>query len=201
MKRELQMEESKVDYFLSAKEEFRTIAKQDSRWSFDRPINLVFKNLFTLTSQMYGIRIQSYLAEKLSLTRVNDVDDKGDFRNVKGAYIENKASYLNDTYAFVQLRPYQNLDAYVLTAIDRENDFSPRFFVLTEEQMRYEIEKLASTAHCSKKAAAQNVNIEYRITLNPKTYHWTRWINNYEVDSIECLKRRVRSLIPNERNI
>jgi len=201
MKKALQLEEARTDYLLSMLEEVRQAAKKDARFGFDGSINYVFKRLSLLSSQMYGPRAEKYLIERLGVIKVPSLEDRGDFKTKRGAYFENKISYpsITGTFNFLQFRPHQKLDGCLLTAIDKVNGYKPYFFLLSKEQAVYELDRLGGLCHLNKESALLNTNIEYRITLDPNTGNWNRWINNYSVEDFSCLKKQLNSIIPNNK--
>lgn len=62
-------------------------------------------------------------------SRFNDI--------VQFGYYETKLTFLgkNGGYTIRNLRPHQDVDGYIITTVDCENDFTPEYFFLTKEDL------------------------------------------------------------------
>ena len=131
-----------------------------------------------LTSQARSPLCEKYYIKKRGFRAVGSQEDRGDFVDNAGEYVEYKMSAQNEDNALhvVQIRPWQKV-RYVVQKITAERVFT---FHLTHEQMSKELKKLkASVAHGAKKAAIANQNVEYRFTIEIGGEDWKRWISKY----------------------
>ena len=138
-----------------------------------------YRILSLLTSQARSPLCEKYYIKKRGFRPVSAREDRGDFVDSVGEYVEYKMSGQNqgNTLNVVQIRPWQKIHRYVVQKITAERVFT---FHLTRKQMSEELKKLkASVAHGTKKATIANKNVEYRFTIGVGGEDWKRWISKY----------------------
>lgn len=133
-----------------------------------------------LNPQSYGAIIERKFRDVNKLKKIPANKNKGDAFNPRdGKNYEIKASYSgNDgSYNLVQIRPWQNVDYYILLIDIKDEKVIKKLFVLTHEEMLNEVELLGGTAHGTTSIITEDVHVEKRITLVQKDIE--RWENTY----------------------
>jgi len=132
--------------------------------------------------QSYGSRIQNRLIKEYGLEKIKSSLDKGDAISRNNLYLEIKASYRNidDDFSFVQIRPYQNCDLYLLTAIDVEDNFKLYNFLINKQNISdFLIKVKAVNCHGVSKNKKDTSNEELRFTVKFNSDLWKFMIKNY----------------------
>ena len=170
-----QERETRIDYLLSQKRALQLQAAKNKRLGFeDEPI-LFLKQMHLLPSQSYGSRIEAYYKERFGLESVSVHEKRGDCRNQHGCHFEMKVSYksASNSYNFIQIRPWQNLEGYCIITIDPDDGYEMMFFYLTREQMDNEVALISNLAH-------GDTDLK-KIALKAGSSDWKRWVKNYRV--------------------
>lgn len=111
----------------------------------------------------YGVRIQNYICELLSLTTISSRRNTGDFK-YKDTFGEFKVTYLSQdlTYHITHIRQWQKFKYYLIMFIDCENDFTPEFYFIPKNIINnFKLNNMVGT----KEANEDNHNVELRITI------------------------------------
>lgn len=128
---------------------------------------------------------QSFIIKKLGGREVSPSENCGDFI-LDNKKIELKVSFTNaaETLNIRQIRPWQDVDFYYCFYIDENNINNSNFYILSKEEMNFEIELCGSATHGTKTANENNQNIEYSITIpqknetrSKKTHRWEQYKN------------------------
>ena len=120
---------------------------------------------------------EKYFIQRHNCRKMSAKNDSGDFEK-DGVRYEFKASGYNQDAAvhIVQIRLWQGCD-YVVQSV---SDNGAESFVLRHSEMRREVALCgAVSAHGTRKAVAQNKNVEMRMTLKKDGEHWARWRKKY----------------------
>jgi hypothetical protein len=169
-------------------------AAKDKFYS-DRSVNyyLPFKDFVCecyvkLTPNSYGSHIQNKLIQDLNLIEVPASENRGDF-SCCNKYFEFKVSFFSkktESYCITHIRPWQNLEYYVLCFVDCAKDFTPNFYVLDKSVIsQLKTGYMNGTPESNK----NNTNIELRATVNVNSDNMSiiRNANLLENTSLECL--------------
>lgn len=133
-----------------------------------------------LNPQSYGAIIEKKFRIVNGLPKIPAKENKGDVFNPRdGKNYEVKSSYLSSDggYSLVQIRPWQNVDYYILLVDIKDEKVIKKFFVLTHDEMIKEVELLGGAAHGTKEIITEDVHVEKRITLVQKDIE--RWEKIY----------------------
>ena len=143
----------------------------NDKFNSDRSVNyflsfhdFVCQCYVKLTPNSYGTHIEEKLIMELGLQKISASENKGDF-TCCSKYFEFKVSFLSnktESYSITHIRPWQNLDYYVLCFVDSSKNFTPNFYVLDKSV----IGKLKSGyMNGTPESNQNNTNIELRATV------------------------------------
>ena len=176
----------KIENAFKINQDIKTESTLDKRFGFDFPFSSFIYSMSILTPQMYGARLESYIIEKFKLNRVSAKDGLGDFQDTLCKKSELKISIItvtNNCLNMVQIRPWQDINGYLMIAIDtRSIPVKLYAFNLSKQQLLDELGILnASSAHGTKKANVSNGNIELRMSLkiDNNDANFLRWMSKY----------------------
>ena len=173
---------------------FVQIAGKDINFGNDLKMDHYLKVLFLyFNPQSYGARIQNRLIKEYDLEKIKSSLDKGDAISRNNLYLEIKASYRNieDEFSFVQIRPYQNCDLYLLTAIDVEDNFKLYNFLINKQNISEFLTKVkAGNCHGVSKNKKDTSNEELRFTVKFNSDLWKFMVKNY-LTSFEEIKAQL----------
>lgn len=129
----------------------------------------LFKFLFLFfTPQSYGTKIEKRIIRDFNLEKVPASLDKGDFKTKNEKYGEVKTSFLDSEgkFHFVQIRPYQDNDYYLLVSILPKEDFKIMYFVIQKHELEKFLEDVkANNCHGVLKNMDDEGHIEYRFSI------------------------------------
>lgn len=173
---------------------------KNKNWGFDKSEKEFVKGMFCLTPQSYGTKLQNYIIRKLGWNSITASDGMGDAMSNTNKKVEIKTSLLtatNDALNLVQIRLFQPVDYYLCVAYDLRipENYKKYMFLLTHDQMKYEVEQEnASAAHGTKLINKKNRNIELRFSVmcNDTNSTFERWKTLYEVTSYEQILNYVQ---------
>lgn len=138
-----------------------------------------------LTPQSYGAQIQNRYKRKNNYQGVQHAEDRGDLikRDEYNEYKVSLITHSNVNLNVVQVRLWQKLDWYIVHCYDVRDINNIIFyeFKLSKSQMEHEIELLGQSAHLTKEAAADNTNVEYRLSIPVGGEVFNRWKHSYLV--------------------
>ena len=111
--------------------------------------------------------MEDALVDMFHWKKVKASEDKGDYIDCDGKYFELKCSSSNDadTINILQVRPWQEVDYYVVIYFDLDVPSSSKVYVLQKSEMVEEVEKLGHPSHGTSTANQENGKIEYSIHL------------------------------------
>jgi hypothetical protein len=184
-------------YLQAAKNKFYSDRSVDYNLSFN---DFVCECYVKLTPNSYGAHIQNKLIQDLNLIEVPSSENRGDF-SCCDKYCEFKVSFFSkktESYCITHIRPWQNLEYYVLCFVDCVKDFTPNFYVLNKSVMsQLKTGYMNGTPESNK----NNANIELRATVNVNSDNMSiiQNANLLENTSLECLSMFFTS-IRNETN-
>lgn len=156
------------------------------------------KAIMFLNPQSYGSLCEKRLLNQLGAEKISAKANSGDLR-FEDLNLEVKCSLLdrNEVLNMVQVRPWQEIDAYLCVAYDVRNveEYRTFYYVLTKKQMSEELLLLKATAaHGTAEANEKNKNVEKAIRLNmmDEDLHFQRWQERYSCKDIEEVKSVLR---------
>lgn len=153
---------------------------------FDLELKPFLELMYCYNSQTYGRMIEKYFMLALEGTKNLAKEENGDFR-VGDENIEFKMSYITEkkeAVSLVQVRLWQDIDVYLILAVDVRKDLEYHVFYLTKEEMEKEMKALrAGKAHGTGKLE-DSVNTELRVDLKVDTLDWQRWVRKYRTSII-----------------
>ena len=161
--------------------------------------NETIKNGFLFYSLMIGSSAQAkaipseqFIIQKMGLTPVDAKENHGDGKDDNNNYYEIKTSFTNSkNYLNIrQIRLYQNNDYYICGFINEDDLDKSKFYLLTEEQMKKEVELCGGFTHGTQTVNEENEHPEYSITIpvyssrSEKTRRWDEKYLNEEIKNI-----------------
>ena len=170
---------------------FREKSINNPKFGFDLSLKEFVCTMGLLTPQSYGCRFERYMQERYGFKSLNSKDGMGDFSDELSNNYELKVSLITTTNIeinMVQIRPYQtDVNRYMIIAVDvrgilLDGDIEVYLFMLTKEEMMFELKECKATAaHIHKGAILENENIEYRMSIPIKKGNdkFERWLNKY----------------------
>lgn len=125
-----------------------------------------------LNPSSYGKKIENRWIRENLYKKISKNLDRGDY--VDGdKYVEFKVSYksrnTNNTWSFLQIRPYQMIDRYDLMIIDYKMNYS--VYSVPTIEMKKILGLYGEACHGTLKSNMNNDNIEYRITVRENMLH------------------------------
>lgn len=182
--------------FQTKRNEFKKLLKNRKEYGFEWDWNDYLKTLHLfLTPQSYGSKIQNRLLKELNLVKIGASLDKGDFVTSQKKYGEIKASFKDseNKVHFVQIRPHQKCDFYILIAIDYTEDFSQyevNYFILNHDEMQTCLTIFkASNCHGVTKNKKDKSQEELRFTITKDSEQWKYLVDNYKTTQTEVLSK------------
>lgn len=126
---------------------------------------IFFLKCCLVNPQSYGALIQNRFININNGQKIKSSENKGNCI-IDNQYYEIKSSIsFNNCFNIVQLRPWQNID-YYLIFVNISEDVSISVLRLNHLQMMEEIENHKQSAHGTMIANQNNQNIEYRMTID-----------------------------------
>jgi hypothetical protein len=141
--------------------------KRASNKKIDYHVNLIefiCQCYVKLNPNSYGFYMEDAITKILRATKMKASDGLGDI-SIAGQYYEVKTSYLTqsgDSYNITHIRPWQNINYYLLCFIDCDNDFTPYFYVINKNIIN--MMKL-SYMNGTPNSNMDNLNIELRASV------------------------------------
>jgi hypothetical protein len=132
-------------------------------------------HLMLLIPAQYGNLAGDYLGKFYGWAKVSSQDQKGDFVDANGLYIEVKTSF-SDKVNMKQIRLWQNVD-YRIFHITASGQITR--FDLTHAQMASEVKLCGNRSH-TQNAGARQGNVAQGITLVVGSRHYLRWVEKYQ---------------------
>lgn len=117
-------------------------------------------------------------------TKIPSSLNRGDFLYVgaegREIYVEVKISTTNAKRALNarQIRLYQQVDYYLLAYIDELEPKNTLFYLLTHDEMKRLCDACGSICHGTRGAVANNVNLEYGISLATRNPNLLPFVNH-----------------------
>lgn len=149
----------------------------------------LFSLISSYSAQTKAPLAEKFIAKKLHYNMVSASQGQGDFYDpVKGEYIELKVSFSNKgkNLNIRQIRPWQDVESYLLLYIDDFYQKDNVLFRLNKVQMLEEIKNHGSHTHGTHEANKLNRNHEFSITIpiDPKKALYNRWSSSYRDDEL-----------------
>ncbi len=188
---------AKARAIASIKRELRLETANNPEWGFDESWDVFVAKAYCLNPQSYGSRIQNYIKHHAGLESVHIFDERGDVRNKYDVHFEIKVSYKdvsNQSYNFIQIRPWQPVDGYLCIGIDPQNDYDTNYFYLTHAEMNKEVIRIGNSAHGNKTDAVKSGKPEYKINLSG--YDLKEWVDKHRIPKFSTLKKILVNKIP-----
>jgi hypothetical protein len=179
-------------YLQAAKNKFYSDRSVDYNLSFN---DFVCECYVKLTPNSYGAHIQNKLIQDLNLIEVPSSENRGDF-SCCDKYCEFKVSFFSnktETYSITHIRPWQNLDYYLLCFVDCTKNFTPNFYLLDKHIVhRMRLGYMNGTPD----ANSHNHNVELRITIKKDSEDMKiiKKFNLLKDTSLDTLKKYIKSL-------
>jgi hypothetical protein len=178
-----------INESLRLRKEVRNNAKKNKKYGFDLPLKLFFKVLYCyITPQSYGTRVQNRFINDYELKSVPSSKDKGDVITKNNKNGELKCSFrdVSDEFHFVQIRPFQNCDFYLFTAIDTEDDYKKYDFCILKKDINKALTKLKATnCHGVEENKIDISRQELRFSVKINSKNWDYLVKNFLVDNIK----------------
>ena len=133
-----------------------------------------------LNPQSYGATIEKKFIVDNNLRKNKSSDNIGDvYNSLLDRNYEIKASYLSkdNTYNLVQIRSWQDVDYYIMLIDISDEKVNKTLFILSHQEMCYEIENYGDNAHGTKSILKENNKVEKRLTLTNNDIE--RWKKMY----------------------
>lgn len=169
--------------------------KNDPCWAFHDEEHVRALKFYCLGQNSYGFQWEMYICKRYGLIRCGNKEE-GDFIDNNKKSYEFKVSYSNNNkhcdYSFLQIRLWENVDYYYLKAIDRFNTFKSHDFILSKKQMIRKFEggalKPTHGKFSNRTLSIENIvdeKIELSARLEPYTYEWDLWCDNYLKEDLD----------------
>lgn len=179
-----------LEIALKTLREVKLKSSEDPKYGFDLKWDDFINIMQFLSPKSFGTRIQNRIIEKNMFVKENPSLDKGDFQ-ITGKHFEFKTTILttsNRLANFVSIRPYQDIEGYILLVIDTNSTPYKTFqFQLSKDQMKKELELLkANPSNGTKQSNLRNQNISFRFSIDLDTgnNNSIRW-KDYEINFLE----------------
>jgi len=172
-----------LDEYVNFKQKVMNDINSDKDLFIQQDLTSLLKTLHVFTSpQKYGCLIQDRLISDYNLEKIPSSEDKGDAKNINNKYGEIKVSYAGekDQLSFLQIRPYQNCDFYVLYAIIPQENYKGYSFIIKKneiEQFMYYM--CAANCHGVDRYKVDKTRNEYRISVKYNSDKWEYLIKNH----------------------
>ena len=190
--------EEVLDQQLKARNKIRQYGMPDKEFGFELKIKHFLKLMFVhFTSQSYGARIENRLSKEYNLTKVPSSKDKGDATTSNGKSVEIKISFKNSSnnFSFVQIRPHQQCDLYLLQAINPDEDFRQYSFLITSDNIGEVLEYFdASNCHGVANNRIDRTHDELRFSVEHKSVKWKHLVKKFLCENKEALIRKLQTI-------
>jgi hypothetical protein len=181
----MKIDEKLLDESLKLRKYIRECASKDEKFAFEYDMCLFLKIMHGyITPQSYGSRIQNRLLKEYNLIKVPSSLDKGDAKNNNQKHGEIKISYkdVENRFHFVQIRPYQKCNFYLLYTIDPDDNYSTITFIILEDNINEVLKKFGATnCHGVSKNKLDKTKEELRFSVEKNTDAWKYLIDNFLV--------------------
>lgn len=150
-----------------------------------------FPAIAFLNAQAKSPKIDDFIRKKTGHQYVASTLGRGDGVDVKNnQYYEYKISTSNKDNKInaVQLRPWQQIDFYLLGYINEDNFSNSRLYLLTHNQIVQECQTMkAGAMHGTQVANQQNKHVELalRLPIDPISINFRRFEKNYRANKLE----------------
>ena len=186
------LSEEFIEKATSARDIVRKLADNNAEFGFNLSITHFLKIMHAyINPQSYGARIQNKLIKDFNLSKVSAQKDKGDVTNINGKFGEIKVSYktISNKFNFVQIRPHQNCDFYLLCAID-PSDFVLYPFLITKDNISHLL-KIVKAVNCHgvTENKIDRTQEELRVSVEKDSINW-----NIMTDKYLCLDLKSKLL-------
>lgn len=175
--------EKEIDKRLQVRNIIRIDGMPNKEYGFELTLTHFLKLMYAdFTPQSYGTRVQNRFIEEYNLVKVPSCEDKGDVKNKNNKYGEIKVSYKNTDgeFNFVQIRPHQKCNFYLLIAINPDENFKYYTFFINENDINSVIDFFkASNCHGVSKNKKDKSQEELRFTVKFGSNNWNYLINNF----------------------
>lgn len=175
--------EEALDQQLKARNKIRQYGMPDKEFGFELKVKHFLKLMFVhFTSQSYGARIENRLSKEYNLTKVPSSKDEGDATTSNGKSVEIKISFKNSSndFSFVQIRPHQQCDLYLLQAINPDEDFKQYSFLITSKNIGAVLNKFkASNCHGVSNKKKDTSQEELRFSVKYESDDWKYLVANF----------------------
>lgn len=167
----------------------------------DMPFSSFCRVLRIFNAQKKSLIIEDYFNKRLSLHRISPSLNAGDASDkpvnnsgmlpTNAITTEYKFSTTNESKCLNlrQIRNWQDIDYYIIGYLDGDNPEESILLRLTKQEMQAEVDRLGSPTHGTKQSNANNVNIEYSITLKTSSDEMKEWIKRYSYDKLDDIRR------------
>lgn len=158
------------------------------KWKFDQEFSVFIRYLLFLTNQSYGSKLESYFMQNCK--KINAGDEMGDRYNYFGQVVEVKTSIITEfsrSVNFNYIRPWQNIDKYMIFVIDNGMNNELFLFELSAKQMKNELIILnARPVNGTKKINEENkkegLKISFKFSNGSNAFK--RWIEHYRIKNV-----------------
>lgn len=162
------------------------LKKDPNKWFDEKPKSFYTRLHADSNSQSYGARIQNYLIHNSNgkLSKISQIEDKGDCKNKNDVYIEIKISYkdIDNQFSLLQIRHWQDV-GYFIVFIDPDKEYKANYFYLTFKQMNEELKLLGGNCHGTKESNKENKNSSQRLSIKEGTVELDRWNKTYKLSN------------------
>lgn len=168
--------------------------KNDANYGHKYDIDTFMLHCYHLNPQRYGLRVQNYFAYMMQYKKINASEDRGDFEDKYGQYVEFKCSFLK-TYSreinVKQIRTWQPLKFYYVFTVDYADfrNIKYKTYMLTHDEMLKECELMnATSCHMTKENHEKNEKVELGFTIKEGTANFERWEKTYLLKNFDIKK-------------
>lgn len=178
-----------LDKQLQSRNVIREYGMPDPEFGFDLEINHFLKLMYVhFTSQSYGARVEKKLILEYDLIKVPSSFDKGDAKTKKEEFGELKISFKNTAgdFSFVQIRPHQNCDFYLLQGINPDENFKQYSFIIKKDRINEVLSFFKATnCHGVLKNKSDISQIELRFSVVFGSKGWEYLCSNFLCDDVK----------------
>lgn len=141
-------------------------------------------HILHLTPQSYGCKIEKFIINKIKGLSINSKLGKGDVLinnksfEIKSSIITNTNKSLN----MVQIRPWQNVDGYIIAYFNVVDDFEYNIIMIPKKEFLSDIySKNVHSAHGTKTVSEENGLVELRLSLKYDDPLLNKWKESYSI--------------------
>lgn len=180
------------DEFLKLRDEVKRVIRENEAELDQLDLVDFLKFLFVFFNpQSYGSKIEKRIIKEFWLEKVPASEDRWDFKSQTGKYGEIKSSYLDSEWRFhfVQIRPYQNNDFYLLVVVLPALNFEITYLLVSKDKLDGLLENVkANNCHWVKKNKDEEEHIELRFSVEYNSDVWKYMVENFKKSKEEILK-------------